>query len=215
MCLEELFCPFTRDALNFQQPEIYAAPHRPAVFMFPLSLSCHHCAVCRSALSFCSVTAHAHRKSRVRSNNAPTRKVYVTLVYLLLFAVELLCCDMQYRADLGNTMVCSHSLIIHVYLMFLYTESSFFIHFPLIDAIWWALSHIIRDHISVWIYDRETSVFLYHIHTHTHTHTHWSARDVSMRTKTHKQHLQNCSESHFMSISPFHLSKAILISCFL
>ncbi len=35
--------------------------------------------------------AHAHRKSRVCSNNAPTRKVYVTLVYLLLFAVELLC----------------------------------------------------------------------------------------------------------------------------
>ncbi len=167
MCLEELFCPFTRDALNFQQPEIYAAPHRPAVFMFPLSLSRHHCAVCRSALSFCSVTAHAHRKSRVRSNNAPTRKVYVTLVYLLLFAVELLCCDMQYRADLGNTMVCSHSLIIHVYLIFLYTESSFFINFPLIDAIWWALAHIIRDHISVWMYDRETSVFLYHTHTHT------------------------------------------------
>ncbi len=30
----------------------------------------------------------------VCSNNASPRKVYVTLVYLLLFAVELLCCDM-------------------------------------------------------------------------------------------------------------------------
>ncbi len=38
----------------------------------------------------------ARRKSRVRSNNAQTRNVYVTLVYLLLFAVALLCCDMQY-----------------------------------------------------------------------------------------------------------------------
>ncbi len=26
MCLEESFCPFTRDALNFQQPKIYDAP---------------------------------------------------------------------------------------------------------------------------------------------------------------------------------------------
>ncbi len=184
MCLEELFCPFTRDALNFQQPEIYAAPHRPAVFMFPLSLSRHHCAVCRSALSFCSVTAHAHRKSRVRSNNAPTRKVYVTLVYLLLFAVELLCCDMQYRADLGNTMVCSHSLIIHVYLIFLYTESSFFINFPLIDAIWWALAHIIRDHISVWMYDRETSVFLYHTHTEVRVTSQWGQKHTNNIART-------------------------------
>ncbi len=27
MCLEESFCPFTRDALNFRQPKIYAAQH--------------------------------------------------------------------------------------------------------------------------------------------------------------------------------------------
>ncbi len=26
MCLEESFCPFTRDALNFRQPKLYAAP---------------------------------------------------------------------------------------------------------------------------------------------------------------------------------------------
>ncbi len=26
MCLEESFCPFTRDALYFWQPKIYAAP---------------------------------------------------------------------------------------------------------------------------------------------------------------------------------------------
>ncbi len=30
MCLEESFCSFTRDALNFRQPKIYAAPHRTA-----------------------------------------------------------------------------------------------------------------------------------------------------------------------------------------
>ncbi len=39
MCLEESFCPFTRDALNFRQPKIYAAPHRPAVSRFALSLT--------------------------------------------------------------------------------------------------------------------------------------------------------------------------------
>ncbi len=129
MCLEESFCPFTRGALNFWQPKIYAAPHHPAVFRFPLSISRHHCAVGRSALSFCSVTSHAHRKSRVRSNNAPPRKVYATLVYLFLFAVALLCCDMMWYSckisitDLLPVILCSHSLIIQVYLMFLYTES--------------------------------------------------------------------------------------------
>ncbi len=47
-------------------------------------------------------TQHAHRKSRVRSNNAPTRKVYVTLVYLLLFAVGSLCCDMLWYSWSGQ-----------------------------------------------------------------------------------------------------------------
>ncbi len=106
-------------------------PQHPAVSRCPLSLSRHHCAVWCSILSFCSVTSHAHRKSRVRSNNVPTRKVCVTLIYLylLLFAVALLCCDMLWYSckisftDLLHAMLCSHSLIIHVYLMFLYTES--------------------------------------------------------------------------------------------
>ncbi len=173
MCLEESFCPFTRDALNCR-PEIYAAPLHPAVFRCPLSLSHHHCAAWRSSLSFCSFTAHAHRKSRVRSNNAPTRKVYVTLVYMFLFAVELLCCKISFT-DLLSAMLCSHSLMIHVYLMFLYTESSF--HYPLIYVIWWAL---LRDHISVWMDDRDARFPL--AHTHTHSHTHWSTCDVSMRT---------------------------------
>ncbi len=51
MCLEESFCPFTRDALIFQQPKIYAAPHHPAVSRCPLSLSRHHCTMWRSARS--------------------------------------------------------------------------------------------------------------------------------------------------------------------
>ncbi len=96
MCLKESFCPFTRDALNFWQPKIYAAPHHPAVFtvqvsVFPQQSSLCRCSVQYPASSFCSVSAHAHRKSEVSSNNAPTRNVYVTLEYLLLFAV-----DMQY-----------------------------------------------------------------------------------------------------------------------
>ncbi len=89
MCLEESFCQFTRDALNFRQPKIYAAPHRPAVSMFPLSPVV--ITAPRDAPLYHSVTAHAHRKTIVRSNNAPTRKVYVTLVYLFLFAVALMC----------------------------------------------------------------------------------------------------------------------------
>ncbi len=33
MCLEEWFCPFTRDALNFRQPKIYATLHHPAAII--------------------------------------------------------------------------------------------------------------------------------------------------------------------------------------
>ncbi len=72
-----------------------------------------------SALSFCSVTAHAHRKSRVHSNNTLTRNVYVMLVYVFLIAVALLCCDMlwyswsgnagQISTDLLPAILCSHS----------------------------------------------------------------------------------------------------------
>ncbi len=89
MWLKESFCPFTRDALNFGHRKymprrtgqqcsgftLITAP-RDAPFNIPL----YQCA-------FCSVTAHAPRKSRVRSNNAPTRNFYV--IYLFLFAVAL------------------------------------------------------------------------------------------------------------------------------
>ncbi len=146
------FCPFTRDALNFRQPKIYATPHRTAMFQFPLSLSRHHCTAWRSvqysALSICSVTAHAHRNSRVRSNDMPTRNVYVRLVYLYfyLFAVELLCCHMLLYSWSGqrwsnllhwsapryalltfadNTALPGFLYFIHVHLMFPCTESSF------------------------------------------------------------------------------------------
>ncbi len=66
-------------------------------------------------------SAHAHRKSRVRSNNAPTRKVYVTLVCLQESCCAVTCCGTAVKSP---SLICSHSLIIHVYLMFLYTEYS-------------------------------------------------------------------------------------------
>ncbi len=160
-------------------------PHHPAVSRFPLSAVIT--APC-DALSFCSVTAHAHRK-RVRSNNVPTRNV--TLVYLFLFAVELLCCDMLwYSCEISSTdlltvtdEICLLDVSLHRIIIS--------IHFPLIYAIWWAL---LRDHISVWMDDRDTRFPLAHTHTHT------EARVTSQWG--HKQHLQNCeSERHFMSVS--------------
>ncbi len=187
MCLEESFCPFSRDALNFRQPKIYAAPHHPVVSRCTLSLSRYHCA----ALSFCSVTAHAHRRSRVRSNNAATRNVYVTLVYLFLFAVASLCRDMlwcswsgQHWSHLhwsapryalltfaGNTALPGFYICIHVHLMFPFAESSF----------------LLISHISVWMDDRDMRFPLAHTHTHTHTHT--------------LKRMWRLNESHFMSVS--------------
>ncbi len=169
-------------------------PHHPAVSRFPLSAVIT--APC-DALSFCSVTAHAHRK-RVRSNNAPTRNV--TLVYLFLFAVELLCCDMLwYSCEISSTdlltvtdEICLLDVSLHRIIIS--------IHFPLIYAIWWAL---LRDHISVWMDDRDTRFPL------AHTHTHWSARDVSMRTQTTSPELRVWASLHecfiWVEISSYHI----------
>ncbi len=46
MWLKESFCPFTRDALNFRQPKIYAAPHHPAaVITAPCDAPLYHSAL--------------------------------------------------------------------------------------------------------------------------------------------------------------------------
>ncbi len=55
MCLEESFCPFTRDALNFRQPKYMLHRTPQQCSGVPLSLNRHHCAVWRSAISFCIV----------------------------------------------------------------------------------------------------------------------------------------------------------------
>ncbi len=94
---------FIRDAQNFRLPKIYAAPRRPAVFRFPAVITTQCDALFNIPLyqcAFCSFTAHAHRKSRVFSNNAPTGSFYV--VYLFLFAVALLCCSTAVLGNAGN-----------------------------------------------------------------------------------------------------------------
>ncbi len=88
MCLEESFCPFTRDALNFQQPNIYAALHRTTQQCSGYTRSSIITAPCDAPLY------HSAQLPLMLTGKAPTRKVYVTLVYLFLFAVALLCCDM-------------------------------------------------------------------------------------------------------------------------
>ncbi len=74
MCLEESFCPFYRDALNFRPLKIYAAPHRPAVFSVqPSSLRC-----VKLGSIFCSINVHsahlpliAHRiAEKIRKDSA-------------------------------------------------------------------------------------------------------------------------------------------------
>ncbi len=120
MCLEESFCLFTRDALNFLQLKIYTAP-RSSVQVSPLPQQSSLRRVTLCSIILLSYRSCSLEKQRI---NAPTRKVYLTLVYLLLFAVALLCCEISFT-DLLSAMPCSHSLIMHVYLRFIYTESSF------------------------------------------------------------------------------------------
>ncbi len=86
--------------------------------------------------SFCSVTAHVHRKSRVRSNNTTKRNVNVTLVYLLLFAVELLCCEwhaVQLISFTDLLTFADNTCLLEVSLHTITVS----IHLPLIYAIWY------------------------------------------------------------------------------
>ncbi len=133
-----------------------------------------------SDLSFCSVTAHAHRKSQVRSNNAPTRNVYVTLVYLYLFAVVLWHAVVQLN---WATLVKCY-IFIHVHLMFPYTESSF-----LLISHWFTRSD---EHyytiISLYEWMTKTRVFLYHTYTD---------RNVKLFTAT-RQHFEDSAAEIFV-----------------
>ncbi len=84
--VKHITCSVYRDALNFRPPK---TPHRQAVFRFhspPAVIT----APCDAPFNIplYQYSSHAHRKSRVRSNNAPTGNFYV--VYLFLFAVALL-----------------------------------------------------------------------------------------------------------------------------
>ncbi len=135
-----------------------------------------------SALSFCSVTAHA----QVHSNNVPTRNVYVMLVYLYLFAVALLCCDMLWYSWTGqcwsNFYTCY--IFVHVHLMFPYTESSFlFIShwFMRSDEHYYAI-------ISLYEWMTKTQVFLYHTYTD---------RNVKLFTAT-RQHFEDSAAEIFV-----------------
>ncbi len=76
------------------------------------------------------------------------------------------------------------------------------IHFPLIYAIWWPLTHITQSYLCMNGWQRRASSFSTHTHTHTHT-------EACVSSQWGEQHAQNFSESHFMSVSPFHLSKSV------
>ncbi len=184
--LQRCVCPFTKNALNFRPPKICASPHRPAVFFRLLSSSRHHCAVwCSvqySVLSFCSVTAQAHRKSRVRSNNAPTRNVYVTLVYVFLIAVALLCFDMLWY----SWSVQCWSNLLHWsaprYALLAFADNTalpgflyFYICFITPNHIFYSFPDDLRDLmsinsyyaiISLWMYGRDARFPLTRTHTH-------------------------------------------------
>ncbi len=75
------------------------------------------------------------------------------------------------------------------------------IHFPLIYAIWWALTHI------TW---SQRCAFSFTTHTHTHTHTHTAVISAS---QWGDKHTNNISRTALRVTSwVFHLSKTSVIS---
>ncbi len=85
------------------------------------------------------------------------------------------------------------------------------IQYPLIYTIWWLKLH---HHLcSVRVNEGDARFHLPHTHREARvTLAVTSECAVSLNEDIHEQHLQNCSESHFMSILPFDLSKTSIIS---
>ncbi len=116
---------------------MYAAPSSSV----QVSLSSLRCVSLIYRCAFCSVTAHAHHT---------TGHFYV--VYLFLFAVVLLCCGMLVKSPslicsryalltcADNTALSGFIFFIHLLDVSLH-RIIISIHFPLIYAIWWALTH--------------------------------------------------------------------------
>ncbi len=167
MCLEESFCPFTRDALNFRQLKIYAVPQCPG---FP-SPSAVITAQCEAPL-YHSAQLPLMLTGKAESAQITLRQEMsnVTLVYLLL------CCEWHAVQLIWATLVKSSFTVLITFvdntclLDVSLHRIIIYINFPLIYAIWWPLTHITWSYLCMngW----ETHVFLYPTHTHTHTHTH-------------------------------------------
>ncbi len=122
----------------------------------PFNIRLHLCA-------FCSVTAHAHQKSRVCSNNMPIGIVYV--VYLFLFAVVLLCCDMLWYSC---TVLWQGFIFVCMFTWCFFTQNHHLFSFcnDLCD-----LMSINSYYAILCLYEwMQRRVFLYH--------TDWSARDA-------------------------------------
>ncbi len=159
----------------------YMPRHTASVFRFaavitaqcdaPFNIPLYQCA-------FCSVTAHAHRKSIVRSNNAPTGNFYV--VYLFLFAVLLLCYGNAGKISFTNLLpalfTCTDNIALPGFLYFytftwcFFKQNHNFYSFPTDLRNMMSINSYYAL-ISLYEWMAETRVFLYH------THTHWSARE--------------------------------------
>ncbi len=141
----------------------------------------------------------------------PTRKVYVTLVYLFLFAVALLCCDMQYswsgQSALRYALLtfADNTCLLDVSLH----RTIISIHFPLIYAIWWAL---LRSHISKNGWQRR--VFSFNTHTHTHTEARVTSQWGHKHTNTSPEMLWESLNERFIwiKLSSYHIYRKVFTS---
>ncbi len=168
--------------------------------MCPLSLNRHHCrrVTLRSIHSVqlpLMLTGKARSKKQERK-----KKVYVTLVYMLLFAVALRCCDMLWyscKISFTDLLTCAdNTCLLDVSLHRIIIS----INFPLIYVIWWALTHITRSYLCMNGWQRRAFPL---VHRHT------EARVTSQWGHKHTNISRTALRGHFMSVSPFHLSKSI------
>ncbi len=191
MCLEESFCPFIGMHWIFGHRKYM--PCRTAQQCSGFSPSAVITVPCDAPFN---ILLYHLLRYRSCSPEKPTRNVYVMLVYLFLFAVVLLCCDMLWYNLLHWTspryalLIFADNTALPGFIIFLY----------MIYAIWWTLTHITRSYLFMNGWQRRT----FSCSTHT---------EVRVMSRWGHKHTNNISRTaHYMSDSQFHSSKTILIS---
>ncbi len=144
------------------------------------------------------------------------------LVYLLLFAVALLCYDMlwyswsgqrlQWSAPRYTLLTCANNIalpgLLYFYTLYFVSLHRILIsiHFPLIYVIWWGLTHITRSYLCINGWQRCAFSFTTHTLIHTLKRTWHLSEDINTQTTSPELLWESLHERFiWVKLSSYHI----------